>query len=111
MNGRKYSRIRRTPTFLAAYSDIRACLQRSSPAAFLELPGGIQIILDAINANPRCWPIRRKLIDGCELIFHLAVVAIAYRKLHIQYFVDADNNAHLAAIWVDGNDEPSYIQK
>jgi hypothetical protein len=105
---RKYTRIRRTPSFLAAFSEIRAYLQRSSPAAFLELPTGMQIILDVIDANPRSWPIRQKTIEGRELIFHLAVVNIAYRKLHIRYFVDADMISHLAAIWVDGNEEPTY---
>lgn len=106
---RQYTRIRRTQTFLEAYSEIRAYLRRSSPAAFLELPAGMQIILDVIDSNPRSWPIRRKIIEGIELAFHLAVVSIAYRKLHVRYFVDNDNIAHLAAVWVDGNDEPTYF--
>ncbi len=104
----KYSRIRQTPAFVAAYTEIRSYLRRSSPAAYMELPGSMRIILDAIDAHPHCWPIRRKKIEGYDLVFHLAVVAIAYRKLHIRYFVDRDGIAYLAAVWVDGNDEPSY---
>jgi len=107
----RYTRIKRTSSFMAAYSEIRSYLQRSSPAAFLELPSGMQIILDAIEANPRCWPARRKIIEGCELAFHLAIVGIAYRKLHVRYFVDSDNIAYLSAIWVDGNNEPLYVSK
>jgi hypothetical protein len=69
----------------------------------------MQIIIDVIDNNPHGWPIRRKTIEGNELGFHLAVVNIAYRKLHVRYFVDSGSVAHLAAVWVDGNDEPTYL--
>lgn len=106
---RKYLNIRQTPAFKAAFSGIRSYLRRSSPLSFLALPSAMETILDVIDGNPRSWPIKRKHLGESDVEFHLAVVSIAYRRLHIRYFVDTAEVAYLAAIWVDGNDEPNYI--
>lgn len=106
---KKYSKILRTPTFIAAYSEMRVYLKRSSPLAFLALPLAMTTILDTISSNPRAWPIKRKRIDGMEYEFHVAIIDIAYRQLHIRYFVDFQDTAYLSAAWVDGNDEPGYV--
>lgn len=107
--GIKYVNIRRTPTFIHAYSEMRDYLKRSSPLAFLALPQAMTTILDVMNANPHAWPIKRKKIDGIEYVFHLAIIDIAYRRLHVRYFVDSSEVSHLAAVWVDGCDEPNYL--
>jgi len=65
-------------------------------------------ILDTIAASPRSWPLKRKSIGGIEYAFHLAIISIAYRRLHLRYFVDDADICYLAAIWVDGHDEPKY---
>ena len=108
---KKYQSIRQTPAFKAAYSDIRLYLRRSSPLAYLALPSAMETVLDVIDGNPRAWPIKRTHLDDADFEFHLAVVDIAYRRLHIRYYVDAENCAYLAAIWVDGNDEPNYSSR
>lgn len=74
----------------------------------MALPLAMKTILDIIDAHPRGWPLRRKDIGGVTVEFHLAIVSIAYRQLHLRYFVDNADNAHLLAIWVDGQDEPDY---
>jgi hypothetical protein len=105
---KKYQRIKRTPTFIAAYSELRQYLGRSSPLAFLALPSAIQTILDVIDMHPRSWPIKRKNISGVEYEFHLAIINLAYRRLHIRYLVDDNEVSYLLAVWVDGHDEPKY---
>jgi len=69
----------------------------------------MKTILDVIDANPQAWPVKRKRISGMDLVFHLAVVDIAYRHLHVRYFVDENGISHLLNTWVDGHDEPSYV--
>jgi len=105
---KKYPKIRRTPSFIAAYSELRAYLKRSSPVAFLALPSAMETVLDVIDAHSRSWPIRRKRLGGVEYEFHLAIVELAYRRLHVRYLVDDDNVSYLLAAWVDGHDEPKY---
>ena len=105
----KYQRIRRTPTFISAYIDLRSYLKKSSPMAHLALPQGMMTILDVIDSHPRGWPVRRKKLGGVEREFHLAIVSISYRKLHVRYFVDDNNFSNLLAVWVDGHDEPAYV--
>lgn len=104
----QYRRIRRTPTFIEEYSRLRAYLQQSSPLAFQALPQAMTTILDTIDAHPRSWPLKRKRIADSEYAFHLAIISIAYRRLHVRYFVDDEDICHLAAVWVDGHDEPLY---
>lgn len=104
----KYQRIRRTPTFIEEYARLRTYLQQSSPLAFQSLPRAMTTILDTIGAHPRCWPFKRKRIGGAEYTFHLAIISLAYRRLHVRYFVDDEDICHLAAVWVDGHDEPRY---
>jgi len=104
----KYSRIRVTPAFEAAYADLGTYLQKSSPLAFLALPAAMTTILDTIHSHPCAWPVRRKVIAESEVEFHLAIVPLAYRRLHLRYLVDREKVAHLLAIWVDGYDEPTY---
>ena len=104
----KYSNIRVTPAFEAAYTDLAGYLQRSSPLAFMALPAAMTTILDTIDNHPYAWPIRRKAIGDREVEFHLAIIPLAYRRLHLRYLVDREKLAHLLAIWVDGNDEPKY---
>lgn len=108
MKRRKYSRIRVTPVFEGAYSDLAEYLKRSSPLAFMALPAAITAILDTIDSHPCSWPVRRKIIGEKEVQFHLAVVPLAYRRLHLRYLVDSKKFVHLLAIWVDGHDEPGY---
>jgi hypothetical protein len=105
----KYQKIKRTPSFIAAYSEMRAYLKRSSPMAYLALPSAMETILDVIDMHPRSWPIKRKLLAGVECEFHLAIINIAYRRLHIRYLVDNDGMSYLLATWVDGHDEPNYL--
>lgn len=105
----KYARIRITPTFLAAYSDIREYLRRYSPGAYRVLPSAMTDILDVMAEHPRAWPAKRKMLQGIEQEFRLAVKEIAYRRLHVRYFVDEDDTCYLLAAWVDGQDEPRYI--
>lgn len=104
----KYQQIRRTPTFIREYSRLRSYLHQSSPLAFQVLPQAMTTILDTIDAHPRSWPRKRKLIGDVEYEFHLAIMSIAYRRLHLRYFVDDSDVCCLAAIWVDGHDEPQY---
>ena len=104
----KYQQIRRTPTFIKEYAQLRSYLHQSSPLAFQALSQAMTTILDTIDAHPRSWPRKRRQIGGTEYEFHLAIMSIAYRRLHLRYFVDGSDVCHLAAIWVDGNDEPNY---
>ena len=106
---KRYLNIRRTPSFIAAYSEMRSYLRRASPLAYVALPAAMQTILDVIDRLPRSWPNKLKSLDGVECEFHLAIIAIAYRRLHIRYIVDNDNVSYLVAVWVDGHDEPDYI--
>jgi hypothetical protein len=105
----KYDRIRTTPTFMAAYLDIRENLQRKSPVAYRALPSAMTTILNVMAEHPRAWPVKRKMLGGIEQEFHLAVKDIAYRRLHVRYYVDEDDICYLLAAWVDGQDEPRYI--
>ena len=105
----KYGRIRETPTFLAAYSDIRKNLRLRSPAAFLALPSAMTVILDVMAEHPRAWPIKRKMLKGVDREFHLAIKDIAYRRLHVRYLVGESDICYLLAVWVDGQNEPRYI--
>jgi hypothetical protein len=107
--GKKYQKIRQTPTFISAYSELRSYLKTSSPLAFLALPQGMKTVLNVIDDHPRGWPVRRKNLGGVALEFHLAIVSIAYRRLHIRYHVDVNDVSHLLAVWVDGHDEPRYL--
>ena len=104
----KYRNIKRTPTFMKEYSQLRLYLQQSSPLAYQSLYLGMTTILDTIAAHPRSWPLKRKAIGGVEYAFHLAIISIAYRRLHLRYFVDDSDTCSLAAVWVDGHDEPKY---
>lgn len=103
-----YRKIRRTPTFIAAFDGLRTYLRRTSPLAYYALPSAMQTILDVIDSHPHAWPIKRKNLEGSERVFHLAVIDIAYRRLHVRYHVDADGISILLAVWVDGHDEPNY---
>lgn len=105
----KYRKIRRTPTFIAAYAELRSYLRKSSPLAYFALPSAMKTILDVIDSHPHGWPVKRKRLGGVEHEFHLAIIDIAYRRLHVRYFVDAEEVSHLSAIWVDGHDEPKYV--
>ena len=109
MTARKHQSIRRTPTFISAYTELRSYLKESSPMAFLALPQGMKTVLDVIDDHPRGWPVKRKKLGGVDIEFHLAIVSIAYRRLHVRYCVDDNDLSHLLAVWVDGHDEPSYI--
>ena len=104
----RYQQIRRTPTFIKEYSRLRSYLQQSSPLAFQALPQAMTTILDTIDAHPRSWPRKMSQKGGIKYEFHLAIMSIAYRRLHLRYFVDDSDVCHLAAIWVDGHDEPKY---
>ena len=104
----KYQKIKRTPSFIKEYSQLRSYLQRSSPLAYQSLHLGMTTILDTIAAHPRSWPHKRKSISGVDYAFHLAIISIAYRRLHLRYFVDDSDICYLAAVWVDGHDEPKY---
>lgn len=109
MNPEKYPNIRVTPTFLADYATLRTRLREHSPLAFIALPRAMFTILETIHRYPRSWPIRRKSLGDTELEFHLAVVNIAHRRLHVRYWVDDLINCHLMTAWVDGDDEPTYV--
>lgn len=104
-----YGQIRETPTFLAAYSEIRKTLRLRSPAAYLALPSAMTAILDVMAEHPRAWPIKRKILKGVEREFHLAINDIAYRRLHVRYLVGDRDICYLLAVWVDGQNEPRYI--
>jgi hypothetical protein len=104
----KYSKIRRTATFLEDYAQIRIRLQRSSPLAYQALPHAMKVILDFIDKFPRAMPIRHKNFDGEDVEFHLAIVDIAHRRLHVRYHVDQHDMCFLMASWIDGDDEPDY---
>jgi hypothetical protein len=107
----KYARIRSTPTFLAAYAEIRGYLRRHSPAAYCALPAAMTTILEVMAEHPRAWPVKRKRLGGVEQAFHQAVKDIAYRRLHVRYVVAEDDICYLVAVWVDGQDEPRYIME
>ena len=108
MSGR-YKNIRRTPGFITEYIEIREHLKKTSPVAYQALPKAMKTILDVIATYPRAWPVKRKELTGTEYILHLAVVSIAYRRIHIRYFVDNNQVCHLLTVWIDGEDEPGYI--
>jgi len=108
MRRSKYSRINVTPVFETAYAEIADYLKISSPLAFMALPAAMTTILDTIDAHPYAWPVRRKIIGNREVEFHLAIVPVAYRRLHLRYRVDKEKSVYLLAIWVDGHDEPTY---
>jgi len=105
----RYNNIRRTPTFLAAFSEIRTHLRAASPAAYCALPSAMATILDVIAKHPQAWPVKRKMLGGVEHEFHLAIMDLAYRRIHVRYYVDDDGTCHLLAAWIDGQDEPTYI--
>ena len=105
----KYGRIHATPTFIAAYTDMRKKLRFRSPAACIALPSAMTAILDVMAEHPRAWPIKRKKLKGVEREFHLAIKDIAYRRLHVRYLVGESDICYLLAVWVDGQDEPHYI--
>ncbi len=105
----KYLRIKKTPTFLSAFSGVREYLRIKSPLAYRALPSTMITILDVMDEHPRAWPVKRKILNGVEQEFHLAVTDIAYRRLHVRYVVDANDMCYLLAAWVDGQDEPRYI--
>ena len=106
---KKYQKIRRTPSFIAAYSEMRSYLRNSSPLAFVALPSAMKTVLDVIDKHPCSWPVKRKHLGGIECEFHHAIIDLAYRRLHIRYFVDNYDESYLLAVWVDGHDEPDYI--
>ena len=108
MRRSKYSCINVTPVFEATYTDLSKSLNKSSPLAFIALPAAMTTILDTIDSHPYAWPVRRKVIGDMEIEFHLAIVPLAYRRLHLRYLVDDKKVTHLLAIWVDGHDEPNY---
>lgn len=105
----KYQKIRRTPGFVADYSEIRSRLKEKSPIAYCALPSAMTTIFDVMEKHPHAWPIKRKILGGIEHVFHLAVMDIAYRRIHVRYYVDEDGLCHLLAVWVDGQDEPNYV--
>lgn len=105
----KYQKIHRTPTFISAYAELRSYLKKSSPMAFLALPQGMKTVLDVIDNHPRGWPVKRKELGGVAIEFHLAIVSISYRRLHVRYCVNDNGFSYLLAVWVDGHDEPHYI--
>jgi hypothetical protein len=106
---RNYKNVRRTPTFIVAFSEIRAHLREKSPVAYLALPSAMTAILDVIEKHPRAWPVKRKVLSGIQHEFHLAIVDLAYRRIHVRYYVDEDGVCHLLTAWIDGQDEPNYI--
>lgn len=104
----KYPQIRPTEFFVEGYTDLRFKLKKSSPMAYRALPHGINNILAVIDSHPHGWPVKRKNIGGFDLEFHLAIVNISYRKLHVRYIVEEKDMCSLLAIWIDGQDEPNY---
>jgi hypothetical protein len=105
----KYDKIRRTPTFIAAFSELRTHLREKSPVAYLALPSAMATILDIIEKHPRAWPVKRKMLGGNQHEFHLAIMDLAYRRIHVRYNVDDNGICYLLTAWIDGQDEPSYI--
>lgn len=105
----KYRNIRRTPTFIATFSELRSHLREKSPVAYLALPSAMATILDVIEKHPRAWPVKRKMLGGVQHEFHLAIVDLAYRRIHVRYYVDDNGICYLLASWMDGQDEPNYI--
>jgi hypothetical protein len=105
---KKYSRIRRLPAFVEDYVVIRARLRGSSPRAYLALPGAMRSIIDFISMFQLGMPVRRINIGGEDIEFHLAIVNIAHRKLHVRYHVDTHGICYLMTAWIDGDDEPDY---
>lgn len=105
----KYNKIRRTPTFIAAFSELRTHLREKSPVAYLALPSAMATILDVIEKYPRAWPVKRKMLGGIQQEFHLAIMDLAYRRIHVRYSVDDNGICYLLTAWIDGQDEPSYI--
>lgn len=105
----KYRRIRVTPAFHDAYSEIRESLRRYSPAAYRKLPAAMTAILDVIEEHPRAWPVKRRMINGANLEYYLAIKNIGYRRIHVRYLVNKRDVCYLLAAWVDGQDEPRYI--
>jgi hypothetical protein len=106
----KYPSIKRTPTFIAAYADLREYLRRSSPMAYIALPSAMETVFSVINMFPKGWPNRRSRIADQDVEFRVAIVNIAYRRLHVRYLVSNEEPVvcRLVAVWVDGHDEPSY---
>lgn len=105
----KYRNIRRTPTFIAVFSELRSHLREKSPVAYLALPAAMATILDVIEKHPRAWPVKRKMLGGIQYVFHLAIVDLAYRRIHVRYYVDGNGIFYLLTAWIDGQDEPNYI--
>lgn len=105
----RHKNIRRTPGFIADYAEIRSHLRARSPVAYRALPQAMATILNVIERHPCGWPIRRKNLAGTENEFHLAIVDIAYRRIHVRYYVDDDGFSYLLTVWLDGQDEPRYI--
>jgi hypothetical protein len=103
-----YKNIRRTPGFIADYIEIREHIKQYNPVAYQALPNAMKTILDVIDNHPHGWPVKRKKLAGTDYIFHLAIVNIAYRRLHVRYFVDDQQICHLLTAWIDGQDEPRY---
>jgi len=108
MRRSRYSRINVTPVFEIAYAELADYLKTSSPLAFMALPAAMTTILDTIDSHPYAWPVRRKIVGDREVAFHLAIVPVSYRRLHLRYLVDTEKSVYLLAIWVDGHDEPTY---
>jgi len=77
--------------------------------AYRALPQALTTILEVMTNHPQGWPIKRKNLAGKEVIFHLAVTDIAYRRLHVRYYVDENAICHLLTTWIDGQDEPRYM--
>jgi hypothetical protein len=105
----KYKKIRRTPTFIAAFSELRTHLRETSPVAYLALPSAMTTIFNVIEKHPRAWPVKRKMLGGVKHEFHLAIMDLAYRRVHVRYYVDDDGICYLLTAWIDGQDEPNYI--
>jgi hypothetical protein len=105
----KYKSIRRTPTFIAAFSELRTHLREKSPVAYLALPSAMETIFDVIEKHPRAWSVKRKMLGGTQHEFHLAIVDLAYRRIHVRYYVDENGICYLLTACVDGQDEPNYI--
>ena len=105
----KYKNIRRTSGFIADYAEISSRLRARSPVAHRALPQAMTAILDVIERHPRGWPIRRKTLAGAEYEFHLAIAAVAYRRIHVRYYVDDSDISYLQTAWIDGQDEPNYV--
>jgi len=105
----KYKNIRRTPTFIAAFSELRTHLREKSPVAYLALPSAMATILDVIKKHPCAWPVKRKMLGGVQHEFYLAIMDLAYRRIHVRYYVDDNGICYFLTAWIDGQDEPKYI--